>query len=79
MPVGFCGKSCCDECESLQLTEREALVCGTVCESERPLSFSTIKKLVGLHQEILSRVLRRLQKHGAIEKTDGGYRCKGGQ
>lgn len=58
------------------MTERESLVCETVCQSEVPLAFSEVKRSVGLHQEIVSRILRRLQKHGAVEKVSGRYRCK---
>jgi DNA-binding HxlR family transcriptional regulator len=73
--------ACCDteECYSgdcLQLTRREEVVCGTICSSETPLSFSKIRESSGLHQEILSRILRRLSVYGALEKVDGKYRRK---
>jgi DNA-binding MarR family transcriptional regulator len=64
----------CDSPDCLQLTEREAAVCSTICISEEPLAFSLIKKNVGYHQEIVSRILRRLVTHGAIEKVRGRYR-----
>ena len=73
------GTACCEtlDCDSgdcLQLTPREEVVCGTVCESGALLSFSTIKERSGLHQEVLSRILRRLSVYGALEKVDGKYR-----
>jgi len=75
------GTACCDtlDCDSgdcLQLTPREEAVCSTVCESGTPLSFSKIKERSGLHQEVLSRILRRLSVYGALEKVDGNYRRK---
>jgi DNA-binding HxlR family transcriptional regulator len=56
------------------MTEREAAVCSTICLSDEPLAFSTIKKAVGYHQEIVSRILRRLVNHGAVQKVRGKYR-----
>jgi DNA-binding HxlR family transcriptional regulator len=75
------GTACCEalECDSgdcLQLTPREEVVCTTVCDSGTPLSFSRIKERSGLHQEVLSRILRRLSVYGALEKVDGKYRRK---
>jgi len=71
--------ACCDtlDCDSgdcLQLTPREEVICSTVCESGTPLSFSKIRERSGLHQEVLSRILRRLSVYGALEKVDGNYR-----
>lgn len=55
------------------------LVCETVCGSAVPLGFSAVKRAVGLHQELVSRILRRLVTHGAIEKVQGRYKRKTGQ
>lgn len=60
----------------LQLTDREAAVCEIICNSDRLLSFTEIKDRLNMHQEILSRIIRRLILHGAIEKLDGKYRRK---
>lgn len=65
----MCGDSAC-----LQLTEREEQVCMTICTSEEPVAFSTVKKTLGFHQEVVSRILRRLVNHGAVEKVGGKYR-----
>jgi DNA-binding HxlR family transcriptional regulator len=64
----------CENPDCLQMTEREAAVCGTVCLSEQPVAFSTIRNAVGYHQEVVSRILKRLVNHGAIEKVRGKYR-----
>jgi predicted transcriptional regulator len=64
----------CDSPDCLQLTEREAQVCMTICASEEPVTFSALRGKLGYHQEVVSRILRRLLNHGAIEKVKGGYR-----
>ncbi len=68
-PVEMCGGPDC-----LQLTERESQVCMTICNSSEPVAFSTLKKTLGYHQEVVSRILRRLVNHGAVEKVRGKYR-----
>jgi len=69
--------SCCPtqraDADCLQLTDRELLVCETVCRSPEPLGFSQVRRSVGLHQEILSRILKRLTIHGALERKEGKY------
>ena len=78
--TAFCcpDASCTGDC--LQLTERETAVCLAICKSGKPVSFSELKARVGLHQEVVSRILRRLLNYGEIEKEDsGGYTCRGGQ
>ncbi|MDV3244847.1 MAG: hypothetical protein LYZ66_06725 [Nitrososphaerales archaeon] len=75
----LCCAAHCAENDCLQLTDRELLVCETVCGSAVPLGFSAVKRSVGLHQELVSRILRRLMTHGAIEKVQGRYRRKVGQ
>lgn len=75
---------CCVACpacndEYLQLTEREMQVCVTVCSSSAPLSFSSVKRAVGYHQEVVSRILKRLVVYGAIERIQGKYRRKASQ
>jgi len=64
----------CESPDCLQLTEREARVCMTVCASEEPVTFSALRNKLGYHQEVISRILRRLVNHGAIEKVRGRYR-----
>ena len=67
----------CESPECLQLTEREAQVCAAICASEEPVAFSTLRSSLGYHQEVVSRILRRLLNHGAIEKFRGKYRRAG--
>jgi len=64
----------CDSPDCLQLTEREAQVCIVICSSKEPVAFSALKDRLGYHQEVVSRILKRLVNHGAIEKFRGKYR-----
>lgn len=77
MQAACCPVSMCESQDCLQLTERELQVCMTVCASSGPVSFSALKKSVGLHQELVSRILRRLVNYGAVEKSEDGYRRVG--
>ena len=69
-----CPVDMCESSECLQLTEREAKVCATICVSPEPVAFSTLKKTLGYHEDVLSRILKRLINHGAIKKVRGKYR-----
>ncbi len=76
----FCcsaGGCCASDC--LQLTEREALVCEAICVSGEPVGFSALRRKLGFHQEIVSRILHRLVHYGAVEKVSGKYREKTNQ
>jgi DNA-binding MarR family transcriptional regulator len=75
--MSCCAVTTCDSPDCLQLTEREAQVCMAVCTSERPVTFSALRNDLGYHQEIISRILKRLVNHGAIEKFRGKYRRVG--
>jgi DNA-binding HxlR family transcriptional regulator len=48
-----------------------------VCGSQEPVAFSALKATLGYHQEVLSRILKRLMNHGAIVKVRGRYRRAG--
>jgi len=77
MQVVCCSATAAEGCgsdECVELTEREFSVCALVCRAGGPVSFNELKRETSLHQEILSRIMRRLTIHGAIEKVDGGYR-----
>ncbi|MGI0080625.1 MAG: hypothetical protein ACRECH_13500, partial [Nitrososphaerales archaeon] len=56
----------------VELTAREWQVCNTICANELPLSFSELKHASNLHQEVLSRILRRLTLHHVIHKAEDG-------
>lgn len=77
MSLACCFASACDSPDCLQLTEREARVCDAICGSPEPVAFSAIKGALGYHQEVVSRILKRLMNHGVIEKTRGRYRRAG--
>ena len=63
-------------CESdgcLKLSEREMTVCQIVCSSNGPIAFGRLKETSQLHQEKLSRVLKRLAFYGCIYKVHSGW------
>ena len=45
-----------------------------ICLSAEPLGFSFVKNKLGYHQEVVSRILKRLVNYGAVEKFRGKYR-----
>ena len=72
-----CAVTCIDEADCVQLTDREFSVCKVICSSEEPISFSKLKESTSLHQEVVSRTVRRLMIHGLVRKIDDGrYRGK---
>ena len=77
MPASRCSAAMCDGPDCLQLTEREAQVCMAICSSAEPLAFSVVKNRLGYHQEVVSRILKRLVNYGAVEKFRGKYRRAG--
>lgn len=56
------------------LSDREQAVLRTLGEPGAVVPFQGLRRNLGLHPEILSRTLRRLQRDGFIERTEGGYR-----
>ena len=58
----------------MEFTEREKNVCRIICDSEK-IRFTDIKKISGLHQEILSRILKRIDDDCNISKSSEGYKC----
>ena len=74
MSVTCCPAAACDSSECLQLTERESKVCATICTSPEPVTFSSLRRSLGYHQEVVSRILKRLVRHGAVERVRGKYR-----
>jgi predicted transcriptional regulator len=72
MALTCCGAECVqDDC--VQLTERESSVCKLICGSTEPITFGRLKEATSLHQEVVSRIVRRLILHGLVTKTDHGY------
>ena len=41
------------------------------------VAFSGLRRVLGAHPESLARALRRLEREGLVERTDGGYRALG--
>lgn len=78
MPL-VCSATDCHLDDCVELTSRELAVCTVICESVSPVSFTRLKESTNLHQEILSRVVRRLTVHGLVKKVDGKYKgqCHG--
>ncbi len=74
-----CSSVNCDPNECVELTSREWAVCDAICSSTEPISFTRLKTSTDLHQEVLSRVVRRLAIHGLVRKVDGKYQgnCSG--
>jgi len=79
MVVLCCTPGGSPDSNGIQLTDRELAVCQAICMSDRPVGFSHVRRSVGLHQEIVSRILRRLVNYNVIKKDDGKYRCGVGQ
>lgn len=61
--------------EESNLTPRDTGVLQTVMEEGLTVfTFDGLKRLTGLHQEKLSRIIDRLEDEGLLEKVEEGYR-----
>jgi DNA-binding HxlR family transcriptional regulator len=60
--------------QCVELTDRESSVYNIIRASQGPTSFSRLMRLTTLHQEILSRIVRRLIVYGVVKKEERGYR-----
>lgn len=69
-----CSSSKCDPSDCVELTNRELSVCNVICGSAEPVSFTQVKEATDLHQEIVSRVVRRLAIYGLVTKVEGRYK-----
>jgi DNA-binding PadR family transcriptional regulator len=57
-----------------EVGEREALVLAELGQQDRSqIAFQGLRRKLDLHQEKLSRTLRRLERDGLVQKSDGGY------
>jgi hypothetical protein len=64
-----------DEPEESNLTPRDTGVLQTIMEEGLTVfTFDGLKRLTGLHQEKLSRIIDRLEEEGLLEKVAEGYR-----
>src|SRR6266700_4540151 len=71
-PLGFAeiGQS-----EDIDLTPRDSNILHAIQdEGLTVFDFDGLKRLLGVHQEMLSRVLDRLEDEGLLEKVSEGYR-----
>ena len=75
MPL-VCSTGTCSSDDCVELTDREFSVCTTICNSQQPVSFMQLRDSTNLHQEIVSRVVRRLSIYGLVSKVDGKYQGK---
>ena len=64
-----------DELEDSNLTPRDTGVVQAIMEEGLTVfTFDGVKRLLGLHQEKLSRIIDRLEDEGVLEKIPEGYR-----
>ncbi|BAJ50998.1 hypothetical protein CSUB_C1146 [Candidatus Caldarchaeum subterraneum] len=57
--------------------DEEAVLKTLSTASDGEVSFTGMRRALGMHQEKLSRILRRLEKHGLVDRGDKGYRLSG--
>jgi len=64
-----------DHSEDIDLTPRDSNILQAIQdEGLTVFAFDGLKRLLGVHQEMLSRVLDRLEDEGLLEKVSEGYR-----
>jgi DNA-binding PadR family transcriptional regulator len=64
-----------DQSEDIDLTPRDSNILHAIQdEGLTVFAFDGLKRLLGVHQEMLSRVLDRLEDEGLLEKISEGYR-----
>src|SRR5206468_12695739 len=64
-----------DQSEDIDLTPRDSNILHAIQdEGLTVFAFDGLKRLLGVHQEMLSRVLDRLEDEGRLEKVSEGHR-----
>jgi DNA-binding MarR family transcriptional regulator len=64
-----------EQTEGIDLTPRDSNILHAIQEECLTVfAFDGLKRLLGVHQEMLSRVLDRLEDEGLLEKVSDGYR-----
>ncbi len=64
-----------DQSEDIDLTSRDSNILHAIQEEGLTVfAFDGLKRFLGVHQEMLSRVLDRLEDEGLLEKVSEGYR-----
>ena len=70
--------SAIEQSEDIDLTPRDSNILHAIQEEGLTVfAFDGLKRLLGVHQEMLSRVLDRLEDEGLLEKVSEGYRLTG--
>ena len=73
-PRGLARLSEFDETEDIELSARDSGILQAIQEEGLMVfSFDGLKRLVGVHQEMLSRILGRLEEEGLLERVVEGY------
>ncbi len=62
-------------CFTGEISDRGKKVCSIIC-SDGPIRFTRLKEKSHMHQEILSRTLKRISDDCNIYKSEEGYNCK---
>ncbi|MDJ0272570.1 MAG: hypothetical protein NYU05_03070 [Aigarchaeota archaeon] len=57
--------------------DEEAVLKTLSTASDGEVSFTGMRRALGMHQEKPSRILRRLEKHGLVDRGSKGYRLSG--
>jgi DNA-binding PadR family transcriptional regulator len=64
-----------EQSDEVELTPRDSNILHAIQEEGLTVfAFDGLKRLLGVHQEMLSRVLDRLEDEGLLEKVSEGYR-----
>lgn len=69
-----CSTEDCEPEQCVELTDRESYVCQIICGSSEPVTFGEVRESSDLHQEVVSRIVRRLVIHGLVSKDSGKYK-----
>lgn len=62
------------EINDYDLRDNDLQILGTFHDSDSKFAFQGLKRKLGMHQETLSRALRRLESEELVEHTLDGYR-----
>src|SRR5713101_174973 len=63
-----------EEMEEADISSRDSSVLQAIQEEGLTVfTFDGLKRMLGVHQEKLSRVLGRLEEEGLLERVPGGY------
>lgn len=75
-----CACSISTPAPSPALEDRELTVLAELAsDCDSTVAFQGLRRKLGIHQQALARTLRRLERYGLVQRSDGGYRatCEG--